>query len=121
MKKIIFIAIFSIVTISSFAQGRPITGTVYEYADSLVPIPGVNVIYKGTMTGTITDLDGKYTITVPFLSGRLEFSYIGMITQIIPIEGRTRIDVIMVSDTGVLLDLYSKKFLSWPAKNDEDI
>jgi len=41
-----------------------VTGTVTEFADRL-PIPGVTIIVKGTTVGTITDLDGKYTLSVP--------------------------------------------------------
>ena len=48
----------------SFAQQRTITGTVTSSDDNL-SLPGVNVFVQGTTTGTITDLDGKYTINVP--------------------------------------------------------
>jgi TonB-linked SusC/RagA family outer membrane protein len=56
------------------------------------PIPGVNVILKGTTIGTATGIDGSYTINVPE-DGTLIFSFIGYITQEVPINGRTEINV----------------------------
>ncbi|WP_084399423.1 DUF4139 domain-containing protein [Pseudotamlana agarivorans] len=50
-----------------------------------LPIPGVNVIIKGTTIGTTTDFDGNYTITVPETSTQLEFTYIGYENKIINI------------------------------------
>ena len=56
-------------------------------------IPGVNVILKGTNLGTVTDVDGKYSIEVPDLDGILVFTYIGFSTEEVAINGRTNIDV----------------------------
>ena len=59
------------------AQTKQITGTVTSAEDGL-GIPGVSVIAKGTTTGIITDIDGKYTLNVPQGSTVLVFSFIGM-------------------------------------------
>ena len=57
----------------SIAQDRVVSGNVSSSADGN-PIPGVNVVIKGTTTGTITDLEGEYKLTIP--SGNvLSFSY----------------------------------------------
>lgn len=56
-------------------------------------IPGVNVILKGTNLGTVTDVDGKYSMEVPSLDGTLVFSYIGFATEEVAINGRNIIDV----------------------------
>lgn len=56
-------------------------------------IPGVNIILKGTNMGTVTDMDGKYSIEVPDLNGTLIFTYIGYSTEEVPINGRTTIDI----------------------------
>ncbi len=58
-----------------------------------VTLPGVSVKLKGTNTGSTTDTDGKYSISLPDGSGTLVFSYIGYTLQEVPIAGRTTIDV----------------------------
>ncbi|MCX6224197.1 MAG: carboxypeptidase-like regulatory domain-containing protein, partial [Bacteroidia bacterium] len=58
-------------------------------------LPGVTVIIKGTNTGTITGTDGKYSLPNVPDNAIIAFSYIGMVTQEIPVAGRTTIDVIM--------------------------
>jgi outer membrane receptor for ferrienterochelin and colicins len=59
-----------------FAQTRTINGTV-KGADNKETLPQVNVVIKGTTTGTVTDLDGNYTITVPEDAKALVFSFLG--------------------------------------------
>ena len=78
-------------------QGITITGTVKSAMED-EPLPGVNVIEKGTQNGTITNENGFYTITVSGPGAILEFSYIGYLVENIPVEGRTRIDIGMVED-----------------------
>lgn len=60
-----------------------------------VSLPGVNILYKNSTIGTVTDLDGNYSITVPEGSGTLVFSFIGYVTQEIPIDSRTVINATM--------------------------
>ncbi|MCA6409280.1 MAG: TonB-dependent receptor, partial [Cytophagales bacterium] len=55
--------------------------------------PGVNVVVKGTTTGSVTDADGKYSLSVPSSGGALVFSFIGLKTTEIPIGDRTIVDV----------------------------
>jgi len=61
-------------------------------------IPGVNIMVKGTDRGTISDLDGNYTIDVPAQDAVLVFSSIGFVTQEIVVDGKTNIDVVMLAD-----------------------
>jgi TonB-linked SusC/RagA family outer membrane protein len=61
-------------------------------------IPGVNVIVKGTTMGTVTDVNGTYTIEVPNDDGVLVFSYVGLETQEVSIAGRNVIDVELAPD-----------------------
>jgi TonB-linked SusC/RagA family outer membrane protein len=75
----------------SFAQQRTISGTV---SDESGPLPGVNVIIKGTNTGTQTDFDGKYSIQAS-TGDVLVFSYVGMNTTEITVGGSDTIDVVM--------------------------
>ena len=59
--------------------------------DSGEPLPGVNILVKGTTTGTVTDIDGKYSIGVGS-DAVLVFSFIGYESQEIPVGGRSTID-----------------------------
>jgi len=73
-----------------FAQNKSITGTVVD-GDGL-PIPGVNVIVKGTSSGTQTDFDGKYNVSASS-DQTLVFSYVGFTTQEIKVGAQTTINV----------------------------
>jgi len=77
---------------SMMAQ-KTVTGVVKD--DTGVTLPGVNIVLKGTTQGTITDIDGKYSIQVPGEDAILHFSYIGMQDQDIPVKGKSVINVTM--------------------------
>ncbi|SHJ19309.1 SusC/RagA family TonB-linked outer membrane protein [Aquimarina spongiae] len=95
--KILFWGI--ILTVSnSYAQS--VSGTVTE--ENGTPIPGVNIIVKGTTDGTSTDFDGKYTIDNLSEGAILVFSSLSFKTQEILVNDQTTINVIMVSDTEAL-------------------
>ncbi len=74
-------------------QQKQITGTVTEKNGS--PMPGVNVVVKGTTQGTMTDINGKYSLDVPQGAISLTFSFIGMEPQEIAIGTLSQIDVVM--------------------------
>jgi TonB-linked SusC/RagA family outer membrane protein len=81
----------------AYAQTRTINGTVTS-ADNGQPLPGVTVQVKGTTVGTITDLNGKYSINVNLNQGKtLVFSFVGMATQEIAIGQSNTINVVMKS------------------------
>lgn len=79
---------------------RTITGTVISEGDNM-PIIGANVWLKNSSTGAITDLDGKYSITIDnsVVGGVLVFSYIGMSTQEVAIGNQNVINVTLKFDT----------------------
>jgi TonB-linked SusC/RagA family outer membrane protein len=79
------------------AQQGTVSGTVTD-ATTGTTLPGVNILLKGTSTGTSTDRNGHYKLTVPSLQDTLRFSYIGYTTQIVPIKGRTSINIAMKSN-----------------------
>lgn len=58
-----------------FGQTQRITGSITDQKN--IPIPGVNILLKGTKTGTISDVDGSYSINVPTVKSTLTFSFIG--------------------------------------------
>ena len=74
------------------AQNKTLTGTVISSEDNM-PLPGVNVILKGTTQGTITDFDGKFTLNVPADAETLVFSFMGMQPQEVPIGSTTTFNV----------------------------
>lgn len=82
---------------SLWAQTGEISGVVTS-ADDGSTIPGVSVSVKGTTLGTITNIDGKYTLNVPKDAKTLVFSFVGMQTQEVPITGST-VNVVMKSET----------------------
>ncbi len=89
-----------LVNITLMAQdGTTLTGTVVD-ADN-VPIPGVNIVIENTTTGTATDFDGLYEITLND-GDVLQFSYIGFVTQSIPYEGQETLDITMAEDAAQL-------------------
>ncbi len=61
-------------------------------------LPGVNVMVKGTTLGTVTDIDGNYSLNVPDENTTLVFSYIGYISQEALVGGRTVIDITLSTD-----------------------
>lgn len=85
-----------ILTITTFAQQKTLTGTVV--GEDGVSIPGVTVIVKGTTVGTITDMDGKFSFPAPADAKTLVVSYIGMRTQEIEIGNQTNFKITLLSD-----------------------
>ena len=80
---------------TAYAQ-RTITGTVTsEQGDEL---PGVNVTVKGTTTGTITNAEGAYRLSVSESAGTLIFSYIGFASREVPIGNQSQINVSLAED-----------------------
>ncbi|MDW7693475.1 SusC/RagA family TonB-linked outer membrane protein [Flammeovirgaceae bacterium SG7u.111] len=79
------------------AQDKTISGTIISGSDKM-PLPGVSVIVKGTTIGTVTDLDGLYTLKVPADQTTLVFSYIGFSPQEVEIGSQTSIDITLAED-----------------------
>jgi len=80
----------------AFAQ-KAITGKVTD--ESGASVPGVSVVVKGTTTGTITDIDGKYSLTVPSTAKSLSFTFIGMVGVELPIGDSKVINASLKSET----------------------
>ncbi|WP_338359791.1 carboxypeptidase-like regulatory domain-containing protein, partial [Yeosuana marina] len=83
----------------TFAQEKTISGVISD--NSGLPIPGVNVILKGTTTGSQTDFDGKYSINAK-TGDVLVFSFLGLKTQQVTVGASNTIDITMVEDTAML-------------------
>jgi TonB-linked SusC/RagA family outer membrane protein len=104
MKRILLFCVVSMITFSvSWAQ-RTVTGTVTAEEDGS-PVPGVNVIVKGTSAGTVTDIDGAYQIGVPDEGGILVFSFIGLATEEVEIGNQSTINMTMTADIKQLTEV----------------
>ncbi|MFD1095667.1 SusC/RagA family TonB-linked outer membrane protein [Salegentibacter chungangensis] len=101
MKKTIFRTFLCAVSFLFFsmAQAQTVSGTV---TDDQGPLPGANVSVKGTTNGTTTDFDGNYTLNDVPNDATLVFSFIGYVTQEIPVDSRETIDVAMSPDASEL-------------------
>ena len=80
-----------------FKQGITITGTVTDSDGE--PIPGVNVLIRGSTIGVTTGIDGRYSVTVPDRNSVLTFSFIGYATQEVVVGTNTIINMTMSEDT----------------------
>ena len=85
------------------AQTARLSGRITD-ADGAA-IPGVNVVIKGTATGTSSDSDGAYVLDVQDQNATLVFSFIGYTTQEVPVNGRNKIDVVLQSDIQTLSEV----------------
>ena len=82
-------------------QKQTITGTILT-GDTNEPAIGATVYLRNSTTGTVTDVNGKYSITVEGIGGVLEFSYIGYKKQEVAITGQKTINIVLQPDTEVL-------------------
>ena len=78
-------------------QQKEITGNVSD-SDGL-PLPGVSIIVKGTTIGTVTDARGNFSLSIPADAETLQFSFVGMKTQEIPVVGKITFNIVMEEET----------------------
>lgn len=103
-RKVLLSVLLWIVCFGMFAQNITVTGVVMDISND--PVIGVTIVEVGnTSHGTVTDIDGKYTLTNVPANAILQFSYVGMQSQVISVNGRTTINVIMQSDAELLDEL----------------
>jgi TonB-dependent starch-binding outer membrane protein SusC len=88
----------------AIAQNTTVTGAVTD-GSSGNPLPGVNVLIKGTSTGTVTDMEGKYHIEISNPDAVLQFSFVGYLTESVTVGGQTQIDITLVEDITTLNEL----------------
>jgi len=103
LNKILLLFIFVLFTGFAYSQ-TDVSGSVKSSNDG-EGIPGVTVLVKGTTEGTITDLNGKYKITVPKGANTLTFSYIGYETKEVVVSGST-INVTLATESAELAEIY---------------
>lgn len=103
--KKLFRCISLLLLLAAFSPARAyadtVRGTVVD--DTGEPLVGVSVILKGSSQGVATDIDGQYTLNVPNLKNAvLEFSYVGMVSQTVKVNGRSVVDITLTTDTEML-------------------
>ncbi len=87
---------FIVIAPKEILQGIKVTGKVTDASGT--PLPGVNIVEVGTTNGTVTDLDGNYSITVSTEDAVLSFSFVGYLTEEMEVGGQTSIDLTLVED-----------------------
>ncbi len=126
-KFLLFGAFFMLfLNVVSFAQQRTVTGTVTSSEDNL-SLPGVNVLVQGSTIGSITDLEGKYTIEIPDGDVVIQFSFVGYNTELVSAGSNNVIDVILVASLVTLDEVVitslgitkEKKRITYSAQNVE--
>lgn len=95
----LLILLFSLLSMKGYAQIR-IEGEVFD--ENEIPLIGVSVVPSDSKNGTITDMDGKFSILVLNANSSLSFSYIGYMPQRIQLNGRKKIKVVMKEDSKLL-------------------
>jgi TonB-dependent starch-binding outer membrane protein SusC len=97
-KGIIMLLFLMAVPMLAFAQTIKVSGTVSETNGT--PIPGVNIKVVGTSTGAVSTMEGTYEINAP-ANGSIEFSSMGYVTLVIPVNNQTVLNVTLESDATV--------------------
>lgn len=83
----------------SYTQTQ-VTGTITDELGAV--IPGANIMVKGTTNGTSSDADGKYVLQVEDPNATLVFSFIGYVSEEVPLNGRTTVDMVLMPDVKTL-------------------
>lgn len=99
------IFMFLIVSLLGYSEAHAQNNVTGKVSDASGPVPGANVVVKGTSVGSVTDFDGNYSITVPQGATTLVFSFIGLTTQEVAIGGRSTIDITMSEDAQALSEV----------------
>ncbi|HPW61878.1 MAG TPA: SusC/RagA family TonB-linked outer membrane protein [Cyclobacteriaceae bacterium] len=90
---------------SKLAMAQITVSGIVKSGEDQSPIPGVNILVKGTTNGTITDARGSYNLTVASPNEILVFSFVGFITQEAALNGRTSLDVSLATDATQLSEV----------------
>lgn len=89
---------------SLWAQQKSVTGVVLDH-QTQEPIPGVNLMIEGTTIGTITDMNGRFTILCRSENDVLKVSFMGYLTEQVPVSGKTELKISLIEDIQHLSDV----------------
>ncbi len=96
MLQTLLLALFTMLCTATYAQ-TTVSGSVQSDDGEL--LPGVSILVKGTTIGVVTDFNGNYTLSGVPTDATLVFSFVGMTTQEVPVDGRSTINVTMVTSS----------------------
>ena len=105
MNRTLLLLLFTLSSFQLFSQENEIFITGKVTGVNSDPIPGVNIFIQNTSTGTISEFDGTYKLSIPDSAQYIVFSYIGFLTKEEPINNRNIIDVVMTEDTKQLEEI----------------
>ena len=102
--------LYLLIIMASFIAAGPVwaqtsVSGIVKSGDDNAPMPGVNIVIKGTSTGTITDVNGKYSINTNSANDALLFSFVGFVTQEVAINGRSVVDITLATDAKQLTEV----------------
>jgi len=100
LRKIFLILVVVLNANLLFAQAHKVTGTITE--ENGLGIPGVTIVESGTQNGTITDIDGRFSLTTANPNATINVSFIGYQTQKILLESRSTINLVLIPETTTL-------------------
>lgn len=98
LMRLFLLPMFALLGSTVYAQ-ISVSGTV---SDATGPLPGVNVLVKGTSNGAQTDFDGNYSLSDVDPNATIVFSYVGFVTSEVSVNGQTTINFVMQEDTEAL-------------------
>lgn len=101
MKKI-FMLWAAILLCCQLSAQTQLKGTVLDGAMNNEPMIGATIVVEGTQTGTVTDIDGNFTITMPAGKTRIVVSSVGYTSQTVNVAGKSNVRVVMTEDTNVM-------------------
>ena len=99
MKKTIFLILCILCSLGAMAQKKSITGVVTDASGESVI--GASVVEVGTTNGVITDIDGKFTLSVD-PNGKIKVSFVGYQPQVLDVKGRNSFNIKMKEDSEML-------------------
>lgn len=100
VQRLFVIALFAAMAVDAAAQNKQVTGTVTDQTGETVV--GASVVVKGTTNGTITDLDGRFTLSDVPENGVIQVSFVGYRTEEVSVKGQHTLAVVLSEDTEML-------------------
>lgn len=103
IRRLFFVALLSVLAMTANAQSKTVSGTVVDKTGET--IIGASVVVKGTTSGTITDIDGNFTLSGVPSNGTIQISFVGYKMQTISVTGKTTLHVVLEEDSEMLAEV----------------